>query len=98
MTFQRHREKTRAWREWLRQHQAMLSQCGLPPAALRSELDWFVFLDHGYVQTANDPPANWWSIRLLAASQAGRLAGFIAAEYPGRYAELVSELRRLADE
>lgn len=96
MSIQRQSEKTRVWREWLRRHRSVLSTCGLPPGALRSELDWFVFLDHGHVQSATEPPADWWSIRLLAAAQAGRLAGFIKCQYPGRYTSLVAELRRLS--
>ena len=96
MSFQRHREKTRSWREWLRRHEPALSACGLPAGALRSELDWLVFLDHGYVQSASEPPANWWSIHLLVASQAARLAEFVQAEYPGRYPDLIFSLQRLA--
>jgi hypothetical protein len=88
VSIQRHREKTRAWREWLRHHHPVLSRCGLPADALRSELDWLVFLDHGYVQSAAEPPANWWSVRLMAAEQAARLSGFIERQYPGRYPKL----------
>jgi hypothetical protein len=95
MSFQRHQEKTRAWREWLRlRHDALLA-CGLPPAALRSELDWLVFLDHGYVQSATEPPPNWWSIHLLAPVQARHLASFIEREYEQQYPLLVANLRRI---
>jgi hypothetical protein len=95
MSFERHREKTRAWHDWLRRHHDDFIAFGLPPAALRSELDWFVFLDHGYVQSADEPPENWWSINLLAATQAKRLASFIEQNYEQRYANLVANLRMI---
>src|SRR5438128_292433 len=95
MSFRRHREKSRVWREWLRRHHDELVACGLPPRALRSELDWLVFLDHGYVQSADEPPPNWWSINLLSAEQARLLAAFIEREYEQKYLELVANLRQI---
>jgi hypothetical protein len=96
MSFQRHREKTLAWRDWLRRHHDELLACGLPPAALRSELDWFVFLEHGYTQSASESPENWWTINLLDPSQARHLASFIEREYAQRYPHLVANLGRIA--
>lgn len=96
VSFNRHHEKTSEWRAWVRQYGSALTEHGLPLDAVRTELDWYLFLDHGYIQSAERSPADWWTIRLLSADQAMWLARFIQEHYPGKYPELVAALRREA--
>ncbi|MGC4007078.1 MAG: hypothetical protein QM811_29725 [Pirellulales bacterium] len=39
------------WPGWVREHLAELTACGLPAESYETETGWFVFLDHGYVQS-----------------------------------------------
>lgn len=96
MNFQRHREKTKDWRAWVRQHGSALAEHGLPPDAVHIELDWFLFLDHGYIQSTKQSPADWWTIELLSVDHARWLTGFIQQLYPDSYPHLVAALRRRA--
>ncbi len=94
MSFQRHREKTKDWRAWVRRHGPSLAEHGLPPDAVRTELDWFLFLDHGYIQSTKSSPADWWTVNMLSADHARWLAGFIQEQYADQYPQLVATLRR----
>jgi hypothetical protein len=84
------------WPRWLREHRAVLTACGLPPEAYKTEMDWFVFLDHGYVQSTERHISDWWSINTLGAEQAERLREFLAREYGDRYPDLLRSLQSLA--
>lgn len=94
MSFQQHREKTKKWRAWVRQHGPALTEHGLPRDAISTELGWFLFLDHGYIQSTNLAMSDWWTVTFLSDDNAKWLAGFIEGEYPMRYPQLVATLRR----
>ncbi len=94
MNFHRHRQKIKDWREWVRRHGPVLAEHGLPPDTVRTELDWFLFLDHGYIQSTKLSLADWWTISLLSPNHARWLADFIQKRYPNQYPELVVALRR----
>ena len=55
MSYRRDNEKDLAWREWLRQNENVLNECGLPEIVLRSESHWWDFLMHGYLDHHDDP-------------------------------------------
>lgn len=97
MSFQQHSEKTKKWRAWVRQHGPTLAEHGLPPDAIDTDLDWFLFLDHGYIQSTKLAMADWWSINFLSDDQAKWLAGFVEGLYPEQYPQLVAALRRKAN-
>jgi hypothetical protein len=84
------------WPRWIREHRAELCACGLPPEAYKTEMDWFLFLDHGYVQSHDQHTSDWWSINTLGAEQAQRLRGLLAREYGDRYPDLLRSLQSLA--
>jgi hypothetical protein len=74
MSFQRHRQKTEAWRAWLRKHRNELAGCGLPESVLRDKPHWNRFLDHGYC------PETGWRLALLSPHAARNLYHFLLAE------------------
>jgi hypothetical protein len=43
-------ERDRAWREWLRRHDAGLRAVAMPPAVTLSEAHWTDFLHNGYLE------------------------------------------------
>jgi hypothetical protein len=94
MSFQHHREKTEEWRAWVRQHGLSLAEHYLPTDAIYTELDWFLFLDHGYIQSSKLPTADWWTINFLSDDNARWLAAFIEGQYLKQYPQLVAALRR----
>lgn len=71
-----------------------LGDHGLPRDAIRTELEWFLFLDHGYIQSTELAPADWWTIDMLSADHAKWLAAFIEGQYPEQYPQLLAALRR----
>ncbi|MCE9544160.1 MAG: hypothetical protein K8T25_01350 [Planctomycetia bacterium] len=71
-----------------------MAEHGLPADAIRTELDWFLFLDHGYIQSTQLSLADWWTIDWLSADQAIWLAAFIQEQHPDKYPQLVAALRR----
>ncbi len=95
MSFRRASQRD-GWPRWLHEHRAELTACGLPPEAYKTELDWFVFLDHGYVQSTERHISDWWSINTLGAEQAERLREFLVREYSDRYPDLLRSLQSLA--
>jgi hypothetical protein len=80
------------WAQWLRHHRNELVHCGIPADAYRSELDWYLFLDHGYVQSSKTHTSQWWNIRLLTPEQAERLRAFLIREYADGYQDLIQTL------
>jgi len=94
MSFQRHHEKIKHWREWIRRNGNALAAHGVPRDAFGTELDWFLFLDHGYIQSAKVAMADWWTIKWLSDDNAKWLADFVQELYPDQYPDLVTALRR----
>ena len=94
MSFRR-QEQDADWPRWLREHRADLAQCGLPQDAFDSELHWFQFLEHGYVQSKDKHVGDWWSIRFMTLQQARSLRDFVNREYGTQVSDLVRELEAL---
>lgn len=92
MSFRRESQDD-GWPRWLREHRAELVNCGLPPEAYNTEMDWFSFLEHGYVQSRDKHVNDWWSIKRLDAEQAEGLRGFLVREYGDRYGDLLRSLQ-----
>jgi len=60
----------------VRKHEAELSTYGLPVAAFNRNWNWLLFLDHGTVQSPKTDVSRWWSVTMLARSDARRLHDF----------------------
>src|SRR5689334_5086989 len=54
MAYRRNNKQKIAWREWLRRNQNELDKCGLPAIILTSEMHWWDFLMHGYLDHHED--------------------------------------------
>lgn len=93
----RRQSQDEGWQRWLRENRAELIACGVPPEAYHSELDWFLFLDHGYVQSIELHISQWWTIKLLNSAQANSLRNFLVREYGTRYEDLVRSLESSAE-
>ena len=94
MSFRR-TPQDKAWSRWLREHRSELSACGLPPEAYQTEMDWLLFLDHGYIESRDVHITQWWSIKYLNGAQANRLRSLLTREYGVEYPELVQRLESI---
>lgn len=95
MSFRR-ASQSEGWPRWVREHCSELTECGLPPEAYKTEMDWCLFLDHGSIQSTERHISNWWSINLLNSKQAELLREFLVREYGDRYPYLLQSLQSLA--
>ncbi|MEX0700632.1 MAG: hypothetical protein WD069_00910 [Planctomycetales bacterium] len=96
MSFRQDNRKSIEWKRWVDRHRPELIECGLHEDAWRTRMDWFLFLDHGYIQTVEIDMRDWWRVGMLAGSQCERFARFLEREYGTEYSWLVEKLRRLA--
>jgi hypothetical protein len=98
MSFRRKRD---AWDEFLKRHGAELRACGVPDDVVGDRGRFLRFLDHGFDRDGwwLQRPCVPWSIEMLTAEQAGRLADFVVRHFGEEpYRDLVRELRRRAAE
>jgi hypothetical protein len=96
MSFHQHRKQSEEWRAWVRKHGERLARWGIPDEAYRTQLDWGVFLDHGYVQSDTKRRDDWWHIGWLKPAEANELRDFLTEEYGDAYADLMARLTRVA--
>jgi hypothetical protein len=78
MSYRRNNEKDLAWRDWLRQNEIVLNECGLPEIVLRSESHWWDFLMHGYLDHHSDPSK--FTVDDLSKEQMQCLKKFLESE------------------
>jgi hypothetical protein len=48
MLYRRNSEASLRWRKWRLRNRAAIEKAGIPEKALKDELTWLVFLDHGW--------------------------------------------------
>jgi hypothetical protein len=93
------RRKRDEWDEFLKRHGAELRECGVPGEVTRDRMRFLRFLDHRFDQDGwfESRPCTPWSIDMLTAEQATRLADFIAHHFgEEQYRDLLRELRQRA--
>jgi hypothetical protein len=97
MSFRRKRD---AWDEFLKRHGAELRACGVPDAVIDDRGRFLRFLDHGFDRDGwfQNRPCVPWSINMLSAEQAARLAAFVGRHFgEEQYRFLLLDLRRRAN-